>query len=154
MFPITSATDCAAAARALRLQAFTVSDDHRHGTTYYPKGCYYQYNSHLKYNAENTNRGSCSLTKQCLCKKHAAPFIAAPLPTPAPFIAVECLCIPCGTNKALSYGSGTCFPASGSCNIANGPASGCYNEAATTSASTSASICDCATGKYGYDIDN
>jgi len=66
--PITTAEDCATAAKVLGLSDKTVTDDGQHGgVSYDPKGCYFEQGS-LKYNKHHKNTGTCNSIDNCLCR--------------------------------------------------------------------------------------
>ena len=63
---ITSFAECEKAAEALDMYDTTVVDDQLNFASSSPRKCYYA-NTGLRYNVANTNRGSCTASRRCLC---------------------------------------------------------------------------------------
>eukprot|EP00666_Eupelagonemidae_sp_cell4sb_P012814 gene12814-biopygen10347 len=89
----TGLADCGIAATSLSLPATTAVGDGQTSYTHDPPYCYFE--SGLKYNADGSNTGACSMTDQCVCRKTtptAAPYTPgapsasprAPAPSAAP----------------------------------------------------------------------
>lgn len=64
--PLTTTTDCEAAAVSLSLKHTTVIPDSHGGVSYDPPFCYHKSGT-LKFEVDGNNIGSCSKTSQCLC---------------------------------------------------------------------------------------